>query len=46
MADGWCLITLVSLVLAYISDRYKLRGPVLFVTGIIATAGYALYLSR
>ncbi|CCO30344.1 putative transporter C1002,16c [Rhizoctonia solani AG-1 IB] len=36
----------VSLVLAYISDRYKLRGPVLFVTGIIATAGYALYLTQ
>ncbi|KAJ1307310.1 hypothetical protein OPQ81_001418 [Rhizoctonia solani] len=35
----------VSLVLAYVSDRYKLRGPVLFVTGIIATAGYAIYLT-
>jgi hypothetical protein len=36
---------LVSLILAYISDRYKLRGPVLFATGVIATAGYAIYLS-
>ncbi|CAE7074268.1 unnamed protein product [Rhizoctonia solani] len=35
----------VSLALAYTSDRYKLRGPVLFVTGVIATAGYAIYLS-
>ncbi|KAG8763389.1 Proteasome subunit alpha type-4 [Ceratobasidium sp. 423] len=35
----------VSLALAYISDRYKLRGPVLFVTGLIATAGYAIYLT-
>ncbi|CAE6353816.1 unnamed protein product [Rhizoctonia solani] len=35
----------VSLILAYISDRYKLRGPVLFATGIIATAGYAIYLT-
>ncbi|QRV74824.1 major facilitator superfamily transporter [Ceratobasidium sp. AG-Ba] len=34
----------VSLSLAYVSDRYKMRGPVLFVTGVIATAGYAIYL--
>ncbi|KAH7341994.1 MFS general substrate transporter [Rhizoctonia solani] len=35
----------VSLILAYISDQYKLRGPVLFATGLIATAGYAIYLT-
>lgn len=35
----------VSLALAYVSDRYKVRGPVLFVTGLIATAGYAIYLT-
>ncbi|QRW03728.1 major facilitator superfamily transporter [Ceratobasidium sp. AG-Ba] len=35
----------VSLSLAYVSDRYKMRGPVLFVTGVIATAGYAIYLA-
>jgi hypothetical protein len=35
---------LVSLCLAYVSDHYRIRGPILFVTGIIATAGYAIYL--
>ncbi|KAG8707632.1 hypothetical protein FRC09_001724 [Ceratobasidium sp. 395] len=34
----------VSLCLAYVSDRYRIRGPILFVTGVIATAGYAIYL--
>ncbi|KAG9103803.1 hypothetical protein FRC06_007922 [Ceratobasidium sp. 370] len=34
----------VSLCLAYVSDRYKIRGPILFVTGVIATAGYSIYL--
>ncbi|KAF8604714.1 MFS general substrate transporter [Ceratobasidium sp. AG-I] len=36
----------VSLCLAYVSDRYRIRGPILFVTGIIATAGYAVYLTN
>lgn len=35
----------VSLGLAYVSDRYRIRGPVLFVTGVIATAGYAIFMS-
>ncbi|KAG8703948.1 hypothetical protein FRC08_002539 [Ceratobasidium sp. 394] len=34
----------VSLFLAYVSDRYKIRGLILFVTGVIATAGFAIYL--
>jgi len=36
----------VSLCLAYVSDRYRIRGPILFVTGVIATAGYAIYLTH